>query len=453
MIKNTAMRLWVGIMAAITVCCACQTSKKVAAVTANADNATVKQLQTDTFTMLPSGLQYRIIKHGNGKRKPILNDKAEMQLRVVLNGRPNQKDSVIFDTRTMNDGKPVSLQIQKPKFKGDPMEVYMYLVTGDSAEIFLPVDSIKKNGSQVPSWIQDGKAMQYNVALLSIKNDSEARVERDMQTAYHKIADDSILRDYLSAHKLFPLRTQSGLYVSVTDSGTGRLPKIGDVLSVYYTASVLNGNIFETNQDATFHAQEPVKIELGRGKVIKGWEEGLFYLKKNGKGTFYIPSHLGYGSRPHGNVPPYSIIVYDVYVKDMLTQEETDSVLLNNYFAENHIKPQKTASGLYYTINKKGKGAYATIGKRVSVRYTGKLLDGTVFDSNADTAEHKNALEFEIGGNNVIKGWEEGLSRLNVGSEATFYVPSSLGYGRKGLGKKIPPNAVLIFEMKLVGLK
>jgi len=109
-----------------------------------------------------------------------------------------------------------------------------------------------------------------------------------------------------------------------------------------------------------------------------------------------------------------------------------------------------TESGLAYFMIKEGVGAQATAGKTVSVHYTGKLADGTKFDSSYD----RNApIEFPLGEGRVIPGWDEGIALLKVGGKATFIIPPHLAYGERGAGGVIPPNATLIFEVELMGVK
>ena len=109
-----------------------------------------------------------------------------------------------------------------------------------------------------------------------------------------------------------------------------------------------------------------------------------------------------------------------------------------------------TASGLAYFMIKVGEGEQATAGKTVSVHYTGKLTDGTKFDSSHD----RNApIEFPLGEGKVIKGWDEGIALLKVGGKSTFIIPPHLAYGARGAGGVIPPNATLIFEVELMEVK
>ena len=110
----------------------------------------------------------------------------------------------------------------------------------------------------------------------------------------------------------------------------------------------------------------------------------------------------------------------------------------------------KTASGLTFIITKHGTGALAKSGDTVSVHYTGTLTDGTKFDSSRDRGE---PIEFPLGAGRVIKGWDEGIAKMHVGDQAILIIPPSIGYGSRGAGDVIPPNATLIFIVELVGTK
>ena len=111
---------------------------------------------------------------------------------------------------------------------------------------------------------------------------------------------------------------------------------------------------------------------------------------------------------------------------------------------------QKTESGLRYQIVQKGAGAQAKKGKQISVHYKGQLADGTVFDSSY---QRKQPIDFTVGIGQVIKGWDEGLQLLQVGDKARLVIPSQLAYGSQGAGGVIPPNATLIFDVELMGVK
>jgi len=111
---------------------------------------------------------------------------------------------------------------------------------------------------------------------------------------------------------------------------------------------------------------------------------------------------------------------------------------------------EETESGLRYQILQKGTGKQAEKGKTVSVHYKGQLADGTVFDSSY---KRKQPLEFPVGVGQVIPGWDEGIQLLQVGDKARLVIPSDLGYGSRGAGGVIPPDAILIFDVELMGVK
>ena len=109
-----------------------------------------------------------------------------------------------------------------------------------------------------------------------------------------------------------------------------------------------------------------------------------------------------------------------------------------------------TASGLTYIITKKGEGAQLKAGDNVIVHYTGLLTNGQKFDSSLDRGE---PLSFPLGVGRVIKGWDEGLQKLRVGDHATLIIPPAIGYGSRGAGGVIPPDATLVFIVEIVGVQ
>ncbi|MFA6312995.1 MAG: FKBP-type peptidyl-prolyl cis-trans isomerase [Sterolibacterium sp.] len=108
-----------------------------------------------------------------------------------------------------------------------------------------------------------------------------------------------------------------------------------------------------------------------------------------------------------------------------------------------------TASGLIIEDLAVGDGAEACAGQSVSVHYTGWLTNGTKFDSSKDRDD---PFEFDLGGRSVIGGWDEGVQGMKVGGRRKLTIPPQLGYGARGAGGVIPPNATLVFEIDLLGI-
>jgi FKBP-type peptidyl-prolyl cis-trans isomerase len=109
-----------------------------------------------------------------------------------------------------------------------------------------------------------------------------------------------------------------------------------------------------------------------------------------------------------------------------------------------------TATGLQYVDQVIGTGAEAKPGMNVSVHYTGWLTNGTKFDSSKDRGQ---PFEFPLGMGRVIRGWDEGVAGMKIGGKRKLTIPSELGYGARGAGGAIPPNATLVFEVELLGVK
>lgn len=113
-------------------------------------------------------------------------------------------------------------------------------------------------------------------------------------------------------------------------------------------------------------------------------------------------------------------------------------------------KPTTTVDGLEFWDITVGTGTVATRGKTVKVHYTGWLTNGKKFDSSVDRGQ---PFTFDLGSGQVIKGWDEGVNGMKVGGKRQLRIPPELGYGNRGAGGVIPPNATLVFDVELLGIR
>jgi FKBP-type peptidyl-prolyl cis-trans isomerase len=438
---------------------------------------------------LPSGIKYKIVKKGTGKRTAKMNDHIAIKMKGTAAG------TVIFDTKQINKGvdQYVYFQIKPKQFNGDMIEGLMYLHDGDSAVFHIPQDSFFRGNK--PKNMKPGEPVIYTVNVLQIKTPTEykaeqvllkkqqaefakqqaefkkqqAQMKKQMEAQKkaqnaaiaQKKKDDKSIKKYLDSLGIVNYKkTNSGLYYIITQEGIGALPAKGDELNMNYTGQLLNGKKFDSNIEPEFNHVSPFTFPLGQGRVIAGWEEGIALLNKGAKATLLIPSSLAYGATGSGaNIPPNSPLRFDVEVIDFkksITPEEQkaiDDQALQAYFSENKIMPMKTASGLYYTINTTGQGPIGEKGNELTMNYTGKLLNGTKFDSNVDSAfNHVQPFNFKLGTGSVIAGWDEAMALFPQGTKATIFLPSGLAYGKSGSGS-IPANSPLIFDVEVLEVK
>lgn len=276
---------------------------------------------------------------------------------------------------------------------------------------------------------------------------------------------DADMQAFLKENKLYnkAQKTASGIYYIMEKEGEGANPTLDDKVTVHYHGMLLNGKVFDSSVDRGVPASFPLK------GVVKGWQESVPLLKPGGKAKFVIPSALAYGERgAGGDIPPNSPLVFDIELFSPeqaakleaeaakkaqaagLEQATKDDVLIKNHLSKLNIKDAKsTPSGIYYTMEREGKGDNPIATSTVEVHYHGTLLDGTVFDSSVERGK-----TIEFGLNRVVKGWQEAIPLLKPGGKGTFYIPSGLCYGPNPRpGGKIPPNAVLVFDVELFDIK
>jgi FKBP-type peptidyl-prolyl cis-trans isomerase FkpA len=376
-------------------------------------------------------------------------------------------DSVLFDSK-MNQ-QPMQLMLNEKQYEGDIFEALALLKVGDSATFIIDAGDFftQTVGMPVrPEFIAPGSKLYFDVKLNSALTEEEMESERLALQELRKDLEPQELAEYLEINNITTQPTESGIYFIENERGSGRQVRDGDIVTTHFVISTIDGpQLF-----STYDNNEPIELEIGEMFDNEGITEALAMTRKGTKATVLIPSSMAYGPEGRGEmVPPYSTMLYEVEVVDVLTQEEyhkrqeqeqrerqreaqlnkaMEQGNIQKYLRENDLSATPTASGLYYIEKVKGSGSKPMPGQKVKVHYTGTLLDGTQFDSSVERGQ---PFEFQLGQRQVIQGWDEGIAMMNVGSKGLLIVPSNLGYGDRAAGELIPPNSTLIFEVELLG--
>jgi FKBP-type peptidyl-prolyl cis-trans isomerase FkpA len=262
-------------------------------------------------------------------------------------------------------------------------------------------------------------------------------------------------------------KTKDGIEYKIVKDEKGPNAKIGDIISYHLILKVGDSVLLDNRK---MMGEEPLQVELQdnpNGNKKTDPTEVLTMMSAGDSAIIHVEMDSAtrqmYTFAKPTDKLEFIFKLVSVKSKDEAEKDQrqaaeaqnvVDEKLITEYLAKNNINAQKTASGLYYVINKNGSGANIAEGQTAKVMYTGKTLDGTKFDSNIDKEfNHTEPLEFAVGRKQVISGWDEGLLLLNKGSKATFIIPSSLAYGDKSPSPLIPANSILLFDVELIDFK
>lgn len=272
------------------------------------------------------GLEYKIVKDMPGKNAAP-GDIVEFNIIAMADTFHLQ------NSREQMGGKPAVLRVEESQKPGDLQAVFSKLSPGDSAIVEIPIDTLMKNmppnQQQLPPWFKKGKKITIYLSIVSIKSMDEYRKEMESKQAEMQKEmkdkadkqlpiDDKILQDYFAKNHIKAQKTASGLYYTIEKPGSGPNVAAGQMVSTNYTGKTLDGKVFDSNQDTAFHhAGQPLTFKVGVHQMIPGFDEGVTLLKKGGKGTFYLPSPLGYGEQGPPNIGPNAILIFSVEVTDV----------------------------------------------------------------------------------------------------------------------------------------
>lgn len=258
-------------------------------------------------------------------------------------------------------------------------------------------------------------------------------------------ADIESIDQYLAANNISAIQDQSGIRFHIETIGTkGFPPRLDQDVKVDYVGKFLSGTQFTSGADQV----GPVN------GFISGWQLALSLWPAGTKGTVYIPSPLGYGNESVGIVPPNSILVYDITLKEVQPSNaekvrlEKDIETIDKYLATNAIAHVKDTTGVRYAITKDGTGPLPTWYTKVRFALKGKLLStgAQFFDGTSQPADGFDSRVVDY-----IDGLKLALSKVGVGGKITVYIPSGLGFGTTGSTQSpVEPNSNLVYDLELL---
>jgi FKBP-type peptidyl-prolyl cis-trans isomerase FkpA len=259
--------------------------------------------------------------------------------------------------------------------------------------------------------------------------------------------------------------TPSGLKFNIVDKGDGVLPKKEEIVVFQFIMKDSKDSVWSS----TYERGMPGFLMINDSSEIKnedGMEQMFRMLSKGDSATVVMPITKLFRDVFKQPLPDqldstlsisYLIRIDEIMDKEKFREYQTnlmetkrksqgkkDEEKITKYLAEKNVNAQRDTSGLHYVIHTKGGKQNPTTESCVVVNYRGSLLeDGREFDANSN-------LSFPLGG--VIEGWRVGIPLLGIGDSATMYIPSSMAYGPQGVPGAIPPDAVLIFDVKLISI-
>ncbi|MFD2289186.1 hypothetical protein GJU39_19020 [Pedobacter petrophilus] len=268
--------------------------------------------------------------------------------------------------------------------------------------------------------------------------------------------DDTAIQAFVKASSLKFTKDPTGYYYSVTSPGTGASVKNSDSVYYSYTFKTLNGQVLNQSSDVmipgTFLGYTDRFAIAGTSYVFTGIREVLSKLSRGGKASLVLPSNLAFGKNGLSaiNVGSNENILVELGIYNESKIHDINELELNNFLRSNNLTAIKDPSRVRYIVTQQGTGSQVLSSSTLIVNYTGRLLTGTIFDSNT-AGTYSTTL---VG---VIPGWDI-LKNFKAGTKLRLFIPSDLGYGQAGSRNSstgdyiIPPNADLDFDIEIVSV-
>ena len=250
----------------------------------------------------------------------------------------------------------------------------------------------------------------------------------------------------------FQVASNGVKFKAIVANPTGRQVMADDVIT-FTSALFINDSLVQENT-------EPMPLMVRQPERAGDVFDAILLMREGETTAFAFDPKIYIGEQLPPFIKETDVINMTISIIKTQTVEEYDAEqaiiaqkmiaeekqTLQKYMADNNIKGVETPGGMFIAVLKEGTGNRPETGSTVSVHYTGKLLNGKVFDSSV---QRGTPIRFQVGVGQVIRGWDEGILTMKVGEKAIFLIPSPMAYGERDMGE-IPSNSPLIFEVELM---
>lgn len=267
--------------------------------------------------------------------------------------------------------------------------------------------------------------------------------------------NETQIQQYINSKKLMATKAANGVYYTITKANpNGRVMTLGDTIRLHYIISRLDDKPDNKVDSSSVLKNQPFTF-FNNGGASNIFLKMLPYMHEGEQATFILPSKLAGDSQALPNLPANSPIRCDI----TFFKNYSEDITIDNYIATKNLNVKEKISSVStitgftnyvrYIQVKEGSADLIT-GKIAKLKYTGRLLNGYIFDSNVNRTD---SLNYTVGGtNNYVQGFKVGVNKMRLGEKATFVFPSGLGYG--GTSKSnIPAYSTLIFDIEIVAMK
>jgi len=273
--------------------------------------------------------------------------------------------------------------------------------------------------------------------------------------------EKKVFEQYILANNINVTPTETGLYYIETQAGTGDKAQTGKWIEINYTGRLVSNNRIVMTSDIQIAKENnlyqenvyfgPTRLILG-STPYDGLNQGILLMKEGGKSRMIFPSDLAIGGNSTPIIPAYSSFIFDIELLNVIySPRRFEDSLMMEYLTANEFSLDSTDTGIYIKETEAGDGAFAVKYNEVTVSYTGKFLNGKVFDGT------DKSFSFTVGTGAVIPGFEEGVKLIKKNGSATVVIPYYYAYGETGridnqYRSVIPPFTTLVFDLTVTNI-